>query len=87
MLLDELLKEKLITKEEHSKYLAELQSSNKSEEKIILENELVTEDKLSEIKGKLLNVPVFENAGFAQISNDVLALIPEESAKYYKIAP
>ena len=73
--------------EEHSKYLAELQSSNKSEEKIILENELVTEDKLSEIKGKLLNVPVFENAGFAQISNDVLALIPEESAKYYKIAP
>jgi hypothetical protein len=87
MLLDELLKEKLITKEEHSKYLAELQSSNKSEEKIILENELVTEDKLSEIKGKLLNVPVFENASFAQISNDVLALIPEESAKYYKIAP
>ncbi|MDD3048173.1 MAG: GspE/PulE family protein [Candidatus Pacebacteria bacterium] len=87
MLLDELLKEKLITKEEHSKYLAELQSSGKSEEKIILENELVNEDKLSEIKGKLLNVPVFENASFAQISNDVLALIPEESAKYYKIAP
>ncbi len=87
MLLDELLKEKLITKEEHSKYLAELQSSGKSEEKIILENELVNEDKLLEIKGKLLNVPVFENASFAQISNDVLALIPEESAKYYKIAP
>ena len=87
MLFEELLRRNLISEEAYNKCIEELQSSQKSEEKIIIQNELLDQEKLLKIKGELLNTPVFKDVSSLQISEQVLSIIPEESAKYYRMVP
>ena len=87
MLLEELLKRNLINEEVLSSTLLEMKSSNLSEEKAILKKELMSSEKLLSLKSELLETPVFENVLELQIQDEVLAIIPEESAKYYKMIP
>ncbi|MDD3046376.1 MAG: GspE/PulE family protein [Candidatus Pacebacteria bacterium] len=87
MLLEELLKRNLINEEVLSSTLLEMKSSNLSEEKAILKKELMSSEKLLSLKSELLETPVFENVLELQVQDEVLAIIPEESAKYYKMIP
>ena len=87
MLLEELLKRNLINEEVLSSTLLEMKSSNLSEEKAILKKELMSSEKLLSLKSELLETPVFENVLELQIQDEVLAIIPEESAKYYQMVP
>ena len=87
MLFEELLKRNLISEEAYNKCIEELQSSQMSEEKIIIQNELLDQEKLLNIRGELLNTPVFKDVNSLQIPEQVLSIIPEESAKYYKMVP
>ncbi len=87
MLIEELFKRNLINEETYNKALEELQSSQKSEEKIIIENEFLGLDQLLQIKSELLNTPVFKDISSLQIREEVLSIIPEESAKYYQMVP
>jgi len=87
MLFEELLRRNLISEEAYNKCIEELQSSQMSEEKIIIQNELLDQEKLLNIKGELLNTPVFKDVNSLQIPEQVLSIIPEESAKYYRMVP
>ncbi|MDD4358471.1 MAG: GspE/PulE family protein [Candidatus Pacebacteria bacterium] len=87
MLLEELLKRNLISKEGYNKVFEELKSSQKSEEKILIQNDLIDSVKLLQIKSEILNAPIFKDISELEIPEQVLSVIPEESAKYYKMVP
>ncbi|MDD3032577.1 MAG: GspE/PulE family protein [Candidatus Pacebacteria bacterium] len=87
MLLEELLKRKLITEEDYTLAIKDLQSSQRSEENVIVEGKLLDSDKLLEIKSELFNTPFMKEVANLGIAEDVLSIIPEESAKYYQMVP
>ncbi|OGY42861.1 MAG: hypothetical protein A2729_03025 [Candidatus Buchananbacteria bacterium RIFCSPHIGHO2_01_FULL_39_14] len=58
--------------------------TKKSPEEIVLTEKLVNEEKLTEIKAKLLNIPCVDLRG-VQIDRKILELIPREVAENYQI--
>ena len=87
MLLEELLKRKLITEEIYNQSIQEIQSSKRSEESIIVDNKVFESDKLLEIKAELFKTPFMKEVGSLEMTEEVLSIIPEESAKYYQMVP
>ena len=86
-LLRQLVKEGILDKEEALSLDYEIKNSRKKEEEVLLEKRIVPEDVLFSIKGKLLGVPFLRKVAADEIPSSVLELIPEESARFYQIAP
>ena len=85
-LLDELVQLKKITKTQAVELERKIKSSEKREEEIILEKELVSEDFLFDLKSKKLKIPL-KKVYPEDVALEVLELIPEDSAKHYQIIP
>jgi type IV pilus assembly protein PilB len=85
--LQKLLDKKIITKEQGDQLTAEFKDFKGSEEDFILQKKLVKEGELNSLKAEIYNMPFFENVDVLEVPNDVLVLIPEESARFYKIIP
>jgi len=85
-LIQELLKENLLTKEQAADLQSRTLKVGKSPEELIIRENLVNEDKLTQIKAKLLNIPVADLKG-KQLPRDVLNLIPQEVAENYQMIP
>jgi type IV pilus assembly protein PilB len=83
---DILLADNLITAEQLSSFKTEATSSGKDIEALILESGLVTSKDLARSRGKLFNVP-YNEIGGAQISSEVLDLVPEAIAKKFTLIP
>lgn len=83
---DILFKQGLLTQDQISAIKLESINLGKPTEKIIMEHNLVSADKMVEAKAVLLNVPFarLENIG---ISAEVLNLIPEPVARRYHLIP
>ncbi len=64
----------------------EIRNSRKKEEEVLLERRVLPEDVLFSIKSRLLGVPL-RKVSLDDISSDLLELVPEESARFYQIAP
>lgn len=64
----------------------EIRSSGKKEEEVLLERRIVSEDVLFGIKSRLLGFPL-KKVSLDKVSSDLLELVPEESARFYQIAP
>ena len=64
----------------------EVKTSGKKEEEIILEKGLASEELLFGLKSELQNIPLKKVAP-GDVPLKVLEIIPEESAKYYKMIP
>jgi len=64
-----------------------LGTSNETEENFLLDQKIIGQDYLFSLKSEILNVPLRKDAETLEIPNEILALIPEESAMYYKIIP
>jgi type IV pilus assembly protein PilB len=80
------LTEKQVIVPEQLPFLKEqIKSSNKTIESILVENGFSAQD-LLELKGEYFGVP-FKKVDTQSISYDILKLIPEESARYYKFIP
>ena len=62
------------------------EKNGKTEEEIILEKKIVSEDSLFELKGKVLGIP-FKKVKAEDISSDILELMPEEASVNYKMMP
>ena len=62
-----------------------LGTSNETEENFLLDQKIIGQDYLFSLKSEILNVPLRKDAETLEIPNEILALIPEESARYYKI--
>lgn len=85
-LIQRLLKKGIIDREKASLFETEVKEKNRKEEEVILEGGVIGEKDLFEMKSEELRIPLREVLP-EDISLKVLELIPEESARYYKIIP
>ena len=83
-LVQTLVKKGIIDKEKATSLESEVKNSGKKEEEIILGMDIVNEKFLFQVKGEDLKIPLRE-VDIEEIPLSVLELIPEESAKYYKM--
>jgi len=85
-LIQQLLKKGILDKETATALEYEIKTSGKKEEEVILERRLATEPLLFSLKSKNLNIPLKEVSP-EDVNLKVLEMIPEDSAKYYKMIP
>jgi type IV pilus assembly protein PilB len=85
-LTDKLVEMGILKREEVLSLISEAKILNKKIEEIILEKNLLEEEKLFELKANIQNLP-FKNQIEKVPPLDVLKIIPEQTAKYYKIVP
>ena len=81
-----LVKKGILDKEKASTLEFEVNNSGKREEELLLEKGIVSESFLFGLKSENLKMPLKE-ISVDEIPLKTLELIPEESAKYYRIVP
>lgn len=85
-LLDNLVSDGLLSTELADKIMKETSLLGKSAEEIIYERRLAPEEEIAQIKSKLLKVP-YKKIKPEEITKELLANIPEEVARTYKVIP
>ncbi|MFH1841323.1 MAG: GspE/PulE family protein [Candidatus Nealsonbacteria bacterium] len=85
-LIQHLVKKGLIDKEKAPSLEYEVKTSGQREEEVILKKGIVSEDFLFGLKSEATKI-VLKSVVPEDVSLKVLELIPEESAKYYKMIP
>jgi len=85
-LVQQLIKRGILEKEKATPLEFEIKNSGKKEEEIILEKGIVSESFLFGLKSENLKVPLKEVV-VEEVPLKILELIPEESARYYKMVP
>jgi len=85
-LIEQLFKKKIIDEKKTEFLKSRIKISGKSEEEILLENKVLTEKFLFDLKSRNLKIP-FREVSFLEVPTEILKLIPEESATYYKMVP
>lgn len=85
-LLEEIKKKGLLDEAGYNKVRKESLLSGRSAQEIIYEGRLVDDSKVAEIKSAVLKVPYLK-INFDSFDNQILNLIPEETARTYKVVP
>jgi len=85
--LQKLIDKKIITKEQGEELQKDFKEFKGTEEEFIISKKIIKETDFNKIKAEVFNMPFFENAEVLEVSNNVLSMIPEESARFYKIIP
>ncbi len=85
-LIQELYGKGILSESRKNELDAEIKKTGKTEEEIILENKIISEDSLFGLKSKLVNVPL-KKLNQDEIPLDVLELISGASAMNYKMVP
>jgi type IV pilus assembly protein PilB len=85
-LLFQLVQKGLLSKEKADQLQKEIEKSGERVEEAILRRGLVAEDALFAIKSEILGMELRRIVS-EEVSLDVLSLIPEESATFYKMVP
>ena len=85
-LIQQLVKKKILEKARATALEYEAKHSDRTEEELILEKNIVTEDFLFGLKSEQLKVPL-KVVSPEDVSLKILETIPEESAKYYRMIP
>jgi len=83
-LLQELFAQGLLSEDKMEDLKKQAEKTGKTEEEIILEKKIVSEDSLFELKSKIFGIP-FKKVKPEEIPPDVLELIPEEASINYKM--
>ncbi|MDO8585010.1 MAG: GspE/PulE family protein [bacterium] len=86
LLLKSLVDAGLLTQEALSSVLRESTSLQKDVESIIVERKIVAEPELAKVKSRIVGVP-YKAVEAGSISDEVLKMVPEETARGYKILP
>lgn len=84
MIIEELIKRGKIDKKKKEELKKEIESSSKREEEFLLERNIASEKEIFEIKSEKLGIPL-KTIDLESISPKTLKLIPEETAKLYKM--
>ncbi|MFA4999663.1 MAG: ATPase, T2SS/T4P/T4SS family [Parcubacteria group bacterium] len=85
-LANKLVEKTVLSDELAQKIIMESQTTGKSFEDVVLTKKLVPDVTLAQAKSELLKIP-YQKVDPAVITEQTLALIPEETARNYKIAP
>jgi len=86
LLVQYLVQKKIIDKEKATALEFEIKTSGRKEEEVILEKKIVSESFLFGLKSELFKIPL-KDISPDDVALKILELIPEESAKYYKMMP
>ena len=86
LLLDELLRQHLLSESLISEVLKDAEYSKKTVEDIIHERQLLKDVALAEVKSKALGIP-YKKIDVSAIPAELFKLIPEETALSYKVVP
>jgi len=76
-----------VTKEQADALTLEFKNFKGTEEQFLLGKKLLKENQLNAIRAEIYDLPFFENAEALEVPSNVLQMIPEESARVYKIIP
>ena len=85
-IIKELIKRGIIDRQKGTQIELEAREREKSIEEILIERNLIDEEKLFQIKSQILNIP-FKTVEPKEVPPEVLDIIPEETAKFYKMIP
>lgn len=85
-LIKKLVEKGILEKSRATALEYEVKSSGKKEEEVLLERKIVSGDFLFGLKSAILKIPL-KVVSPAEVSLEALEVIPEESARYYKIIP
>ncbi len=85
-LIQKLIEKNIITEKEATTLRFDVKSLKKREEEIIINNNILSEKELFQLKSEVVNVP-FKEFETDEISLKALEFISEEAAKHYKIVP
>lgn len=85
-LIQQLVKKGVLDKTRAAALEYEIKASGQSEENLLLEKKIVSEDFLFGMKSELLKLPL-KTVPAESVSLKILETIPEESAKYYRMIP
>ena len=86
MLIQQLVKKGIIQQEKADTLIQQAEQSKKTEEELILEQKITSEDLLFGLKSKILNIPL-KKVSSRDISADIFKFIPQETSEYYKMVP
>jgi type IV pilus assembly protein PilB len=86
-IIQQLVKKGLLDKEKATSLEFEIKNSGKKEEDLLLEQNIVSESILFSLKASNLGLTFLEEIPSGEIPLKVLEMVPEESAKYYKMVP
>ncbi len=84
--LENLIAAGLLTDEAAKKILADAALLDKSAEEVIYDRHLAPEEEIGKIKSRLLKIP-FKRINLDEITKDLIGVIPEETARNYKVIP
>lgn len=85
-LVQALVKKGLLDKEKGALLDSEIKTSGRREEEVIMEKGIVNEETLFNLKSEILKIPL-KIIDIEDITREVLELIPEETARYYRMTP
>jgi len=85
-LVKELVNAELITSEQGEGLLRDAITFGRGVEELVTSKNLVAEKEMAQAKSRLLGVP-YAAVNLSTIPDDLLALIPEETAKTYEVVP
>ncbi len=86
-LIQKLVEKNKITREEAEKLEKEFANYEGSEESFLFSKKVVTERDINNAKSEIYNLPYFDKIDLLEVGDDALSLIPEDSARFYKIVP
>jgi len=87
ILIKKLVTDNKITKEEGERLSEEIKSFKGSEEEFLFSKKILDESSIRSLKSEIYGIPYFEKIDLIKIGNEVTSIIPEDSAKFYKIVP
>ncbi|NMB39806.1 MAG: Flp pilus assembly complex ATPase component TadA [Parcubacteria group bacterium] len=87
VLTQKLVEKNKITKEQAQELQKEFANFQGSEESFLFAKKIVNEEDINAIKAEICNIPYFDKIELLEVSSDVLSMIPEDSARFYKIIP
>ncbi|MDK2949287.1 MAG: type pilus assembly protein PilB [Patescibacteria group bacterium] len=87
MLIEKFIEKKQIKEAEAENIKKEFREFQGTEEEFLLQKKLLNDHEMNVLKSEAYNMPSFEKIDILDVSGDVLSLIPEDSARFYKIIP
>jgi type IV pilus assembly protein PilB len=85
-LLQELFAEGILSEKKKEELEEKIRKTGKTEEEVVLEDRIMEEEPLFELKSKISGVP-YRKIKAEDVPSDVLELMPEEASVNYKMAP
>ncbi|HOC53578.1 MAG TPA: hypothetical protein PKM85_01060, partial [Candidatus Pacearchaeota archaeon] len=87
LLLEKLVEKEIISLEKAKKLEKDMENLEGSKDEFLIKEKIIDEKKLDEIKSEVYGIEVFTGSEANEIPNNILSLIPEESAIFYKVIP